>query len=434
MSIRKKLLIMDTILIFVLIFISVYLMTYVSTISQNEILKEDLIQSVLNISNTLVDENGNIDIAADINYHNDDIYIAVYKKTDDGEYFITGELPSDSSTPSFKNGDIKEVDGYIYYDYYINISSRNTTYIIRGIKCNTTSINTMLIVVALIILPLLTIASIFISFFIFKNALSPITKLTEEVNYISSTTDITKHINIGSKDITIKSLEESFNQMLDRLNEMFKSEEELTSDISHELRTPLAVILGEGEYALECDDNDERIESLKIILKETNKMIHITNELLEFQRMKNHDSIILEKNDVSYILNEMLIPINDKNIKLIKNIEENVCFDINETLFIEMIQNLLDNAVKYGKENGTITLTLKNNIITVSDDGIGISEEDQQKIFMRFYQVDKSRSNKNSLGLGLSFVSEIARLHKATITVRSKLGLGSKFIIDFNKH
>ena len=197
-------------------------------------------------------------------------------------------------------------------------------------------------------------------------------------------------------------------------------------------RTPLSVILGETEYALECNDEKEIIESLKVILKESNQMIRITKELLEFQRMKNHDNISKENLNVSMILEEMNI-INEKNIKLIKRIKPNIYLDINETLFIEMIQNLLDNASKYGKENGTTILELTDNEIIVSDDGIGIKKEDLNKIFMRFYQVDKSRTNKNSLGLGLAFVNQIAKLHNFTIEVESEFTKGSKFIIKFNK-
>ena len=110
----------------------------------------------------------------------------------------------------------------------------------------------------------------------------------------------------------MKQLETSFNKMLIRLKNLFESEEELTSDISHELRTPLSVILGETEYALECNDEKEIIESLKVILKESNQMIRITKELLEFQRMKNHDNISKENLNVSMILEEMNI-INKKN-------------------------------------------------------------------------------------------------------------------------
>ena len=93
--------------------------------------------------------------------------------------------------------------------------------------------------------------------------------LNNEVNLITSSIDFSKEIKITSNDPDVKQLETSFNKMLIRLKNLFESEEELTSDISHELRTPLSVILGETEYALECNDEKEIIESLKVILKES---------------------------------------------------------------------------------------------------------------------------------------------------------------------
>lgn len=430
MSIRKKLLLIYTILIAVLVFFSSFLMIYVSTASQRDLLKTSLLQRVIDVSNSLVDSNGLIDISADVNYYSENVYIGIFKE--DGT-FIAGMLPDNYIATDFNNGEITETNNkLIYYDYYLVLNARDNIYV-RGIITNTITVSSVLLLTSAIVIPILMIIAVIASFFIFKKALDPITQLTKSVDLITSTDDFSKKIEITSKDPDIKLLEKSFNKMLERLEALFKAEEELTSDVSHELRTPLSVMLGECEYALECNDENERIESLNVILKETNKMIHITKELLEFQRMKNHDNIELIDSNVSKILEDMTI-VSDKNIKLVKNIKPDVHLKINETLFIEMVQNLLDNACKYGIENGTTTLTLTDNQIIVSDNGIGISSENKDKIFMRFYQVDKSRSNKNSLGLGLSFVAEIARLHNAQIKVESELGKGSSFIITFNNN
>lgn len=429
MSIRKKLLLIYTILIAVLVFFSSFLMIYVSTASQRDALKTSLLQRVIEVSNSLVDSNGVIDISANVNYYSDGVYIGIFKE--DGT-FIAGKLPEGYVSSSFSNGQITEINHnkFIYYDYYLDLNARDNIYV-RGITSNSITVSSVLLITSAIVIPVLLIIAVIASFFIFKKTLDPITQLTKSVDLITSTDDFSNKIEITSKDPDIKLLEKSFNKMLGRLKDLFQAEEELTSDVSHELRTPLSVMLGECEYALECNDENERVESLNVILKETNKMIHITKELLEFQRMKNHDNIELVDMNASAILEDMTI-VSDKNIKLVKNIKPNVHLKINETLFIEMVQNLLDNACKYGVPNGITTLTLTDNQIIISDNGIGISSEDKDKIFMRFYQVDKSRSNKNSLGLGLSFVAEIARLHNASINVESELGKGSSFIITFN--
>ena len=428
MSIKKRLLIIDAALLAFLVFVCSFLLIYVTTVSQKESLKNDLLQRVLSVSEQLVDPNGNIDYSANIDYFYDNIYISVHKE--DGTY-ITGSIPENYIETPLSDRELTEVDGYYYYDLKLSLKSKGVRYL-RGIIPNNTSLSSIVLIFLAIIVPLLTIAAIILNYFLIKRALSPINELNNEVNLITSSIDFSKEIKITSHDPDVKQLETSFNKMLIRLKDLFESEEELTSDISHELRTPLSVILGETEYALECNDEKEIIESLKVILKESNQMIRITKELLEFQRMKNHDNISKENLNVSMILEEMNI-INEKNIKLIKRIKPNIYLDINETLFIEMIQNLLDNASKYGKENGTTILELTDNEIIVSDDGIGIKKEDLNKIFMRFYQVDKSRTNKNSLGLGLAFVNQIAKLHNFTIEVESEFTKGSKFIIKFNK-
>lgn len=377
MSIRKKLLLIYTILIAVLVFFSSFLMIYVSTASQRDALKTSLLQRVIEVSNSLVDSNGVIDISANVNYYSDGVYIGIFKE--DGT-FIAGKLPEGYVSSSFSNGQITEINHnkFIYYDYYLDLNARDNIYV-RGITSNSITVSSVLLITSAIVIPVLLIIAVIASFFIFKKTLDPITQLTKSVDLITSTDDFSNKIEITSKDPDIKLLEKSFNKMLGRLKDLFQAEEELTSDVSHELRTPLSVMLGECEYALECNDENERVESLNVILKETNKMIHITKELLEFQRMKNHDNIELVDMNASAILEDMTI-VSDKNIKLVKNIKPNVHLKINETLFIEMVQNLLDNACKYGVPNGTTTLTLTDNQIIISDNGIGISSEDKDRI------------------------------------------------------
>ena len=99
-----------------------------------------------------------------------------------------------------------------------------------------------------------------------------------------------------------------------------------------------------------------------------------------------------------------------------------------------MVTNLLDNAVKYGKSGGNVWVTLKRDekvVLTVKDDGIGMSEETLSHVYERMYQADKSRSAGAGLGLGLSFVKEISRLLNCTVSVESKLGEGSVFTVTF---
>ena len=101
-------------------------------------------------------------------------------------------------------------------------------------------------------------------------------------------------------------------------------------------------------------------------------------------------------------------------------------------LLEEMVRNLVDNAIKYNVEKGSVRVSVKNGCLTVEDTGIGVDQQDQQKIFERFYRVDKSRSREaGGTGLGLSIVKHIAQLHNAQISLASELGKGTKISVRF---
>ena len=123
----------------------------------------------------------------------------------------------------------------------------------------------------------------------------------------------------------------------------------------------------------------------------------------------------------------------ERNLSFSSTLEEGIFVYADEDMIIRSVINLINNAISYSKENGHIDLLLKRNdsvaIISVKDDGIGISEEDQKRIFDRFFQVDKARSSSSS-GLGLALVKEMAALNNVTISVESKLGYGSVFTLS----
>ena len=124
-----------------------------------------------------------------------------------------------------------------------------------------------------------------------------------------------------------------------------------------------------------------------------------------------------------------------KDITLQADIQPEVeaCFDV--TLISRLLQNLIDNAVRYGRQGGHIWVTLrrekKDILLAVRDDGIGIAQEQQEKIWQRFYQVDASRGSEGGTGLGLTMVRQIAALHGGTVTVESASGQGSCFTLRF---
>ena len=229
--------------------------------------------------------------------------------------------------------------------------------------------------------------------------------------------------------------------MFYKLQTTLENEKQFTSDASHELRTPVAVIMSECEYVLDCADSlDDAKESVESIKRQSDKMSKLIDELLTITRMdKNTQKLNFENVDISELLSfvcDEQEEIHDGSKTLIRSIAPDIHSNADHLLLTRLFINLISNAYQYGKDGGTITVTLEednNNIVfSVIDDGIGIAKEHLQKIWERFYQVDSSRTN-GSMGLGLSMVKWIAECHNGAVTVESEVGKGSKFVFVMPK-
>lgn len=217
---------------------------------------------------------------------------------------------------------------------------------------------------------------------------------------------------------------------------------DLMTNVSHELRTPLTSILGYIE-TLDDDEMGDNKRYIDIIKRNTNRLILIVNDLLVLSELENK-KIELEKSDVEIeklVSNVSMLfehRLKDNPLELKVNIESRV-----KTLFADeyrleqLLINLVDNAIKYS-EKGKIWLNVseeKDNIVfEVKDTGIGMSDEHLQRIFERFYTVDKSRSRRSGgTGLGLSIVKHIVKLHDGEIDVTSEPNKGTRFKISLPK-
>ena len=226
--------------------------------------------------------------------------------------------------------------------------------------------------------------------------------------------------------------------MFDKLQKSFENEVQFTSDVSHELRTPISVIMTQSEYGKDIEMTPEEAKhTFNIIFKESKKMSQLVSQLLTLVRIdKGHLKLNLENIDIGELLEISLetqqINANKKNINFITNIEENIFTFIDEIMILRAFNNIISNAIFYGKENGFVKISLKkeNNkiFITFEDNGIGISKENLDKIWIRFFQADSSRTTDNS-GLGLPMVKGIIEAHNGNISVTSELGKGTTFSI-----
>ena len=176
-----------------------------------------------------------------------------------------------------------------------------------------------------------------------------------------------------------------------------------------------------------------------MIQKQCKRTMALIQQLLQLSRTMDKEAVMeKERLDLSALCRDMVDEYSkvaeEQGIEMEANIENQIFFNGDQTLLIRMMANLLTNAVKYNEAPGTVWMTLsrneKNTVITVSDDGIGISEEDQKNIFNRFYKADRSRAHEgDSFGLGLAMVRWIAEAHGGEISVESTLGQGSVFTV-----
>ena len=217
---------------------------------------------------------------------------------------------------------------------------------------------------------------------------------------------------------------------------------EFVSNVTHELKTPLTSIRGFVETLKNgaLNDPDVSVKFLDIIDIEAERLYILINDILqlsEIEAMRKDDHIA--QNNLAQIINEVVLLLESsaskKNIKLDVITEPNIEIWANKNRIKQMLINLIDNAIKYNIENGSVFIkSSKSNgktIISIKDTGIGIPEKHQARIFERFYRVDKGRSrNMGGTGLGLSIVKHIVNLYSGDIRIISEPGKGTEFIIQ----
>lgn len=213
---------------------------------------------------------------------------------------------------------------------------------------------------------------------------------------------------------------------------------EFTSNVGHELRTPLTSINGYAELLSIGKVNEGDVKKIGgTILEEGKRLLKLIESMMNLSKLEEMDQIIKEDLRVDDIIKNTLelyeLKANEKNIVLKQELEQ-INYQGNKKLIEEIVYNLVDNAYKYGHENGFIKVSLIDNktnfIIKVEDNGIGISDKDQEKIFERFYTVDTSRHMKGSSGIGLSIVKHAVEKIGGKIYLESVEGKGTMFTIE----
>ena len=219
-----------------------------------------------------------------------------------------------------------------------------------------------------------------------------------------------------------------------------KVRQEFTSNVSHELKTPLHVISGYAELIKEGIVKDSDVKEFgEKIYSEASRMSKLVEDIMKISKLESDKTIektqLNLKNIVVAIVDSLMIEADKKNVKFKLSLNDCLINGNYDSIY-SLIFNLVDNAIKYNKTNGKITIKLQevsnNVILSVKDTGIGIPKEDLDRIFERFYRVDKSRSkDSGGTGLGLAIVKHSLIVNNATIKVESELKKGSTFTVTF---
>ena len=282
-----------------------------------------------------------------------------------------------------------------------------------------------------------TVLSGILAYFVSGHALKPLHSFASQVERVQMNNLADMRIDEDALP-EFKQLSQSFNQMLERLNDAFAAQRQFTGNAAHELRTPLALLQAQLELfsAEHPDMQPETAEFLSLLREQTERLTRLTKTLLEMSNLRQ-----VARNErirLAPMIEEIftdLAPLSDK-CGVTLTAEGVGIMTGSDALIYRLIFNLTENAVKYNRPGGSVRVSVAQEpeklLIRVSDNGCGIPEEYQQSIFQPFFRVDKSRSREcGGAGLGLSLVWEIADIHGGSVRVEESSKNGTVIAAEF---
>ncbi len=400
-------------------------------------------------SDELEFDDGKLD-TDDVDFFKKGVYTLLYSQN--GEH-IKGDFPEESiSTIPFNDKQTTEfiADGtqYYIYDRLSPVEDSSSLVWIRGIIAidEVASATSNILQMALLSMPFFVVFGALGCYFIAKITFRPIDNIIKTAEEIRESENLALRINLKGGSPEIRKLSDTFDKMFERLESAFEAEKQFTSDVSHELRTPTAVILAQCEYAIgENITLEDKEDALETVQRQALKMSSLISNLLSLIRLdRGTQKAELRNINLSELVKEVC-----EEQKLVAPVDTNLTYDIQPdvngmfdyTMINRLLTNLLSNSFNYKKESSLVNVhvalskTDTEIILSVKDDGIGIAKEHKEKIWNRFYQVDSSRttSQYGSMGLGLSMVAQIAKLHGAKILLETEIDKGSLFTVKFFK-
>ena len=294
-----------------------------------------------------------------------------------------------------------------------------------------------------------------VTFFVSGRALKPLKEFSETVEKVQAQ-NLADYTIEENRIAELDRLRTSYNKMLLRLSESFETQRRFTGNAAHELRTPLALIQAQLDLYHTTEHPDSTTvagETIQMVTEQNERLSKLVRTLLdmsELQTVSRNDRIELHSL-IEEVLTDLEPLAQEKKVELIQRsqgagakADEELFLTGSDILIYRMLYNLVENAIKYNREDGTVTVSAirkKNEVVlTVSDTGNGIDEAFREQIFEPFFRVDKSRSRElGGVGLGLAMVREVVRVHDGTIEVYTNKHSGTTFEVkigigaDFEK-
>jgi signal transduction histidine kinase len=286
---------------------------------------------------------------------------------------------------------------------------------------------------------LVGILTIVLVFIVSHYLIAPLKRTVNVVRRMATGQLFLRIPNNGKDEYAI--LAKAFNNMTEKLEQVDKTRNEFVSNVSHEMKTPLSAMKVLSESILLQDSAPEEMyrEFLQDINSEVDRMTNLTNDLLALvkidQREQGLNILPVDLNQMVEEILKRLSPLAEKkNIALIYEAERQVQIFADDIKLSLAVSNIVDNGIKYTPKGGTVKVNVNSDyqsaLITIQDTGIGIPEEEHDKIFNRFYRVDKTRDRETGgTGLGLAISHSIVLLHNGSIRINSSQDEGSVFII-----
>ncbi len=287
--------------------------------------------------------------------------------------------------------------------------------------------------------PFVLLALYFITRYLAQKSIRPVQTLTESAGKISRE-NLNTRISLPRRNDELYILTETINSLLNRIENTFLLEKQFSSDASHELRTPLSVLKGTLELMIrKPHPADYYVVKTRACLGEVNRMSVLVDQLLLLARYEKEQELPgMVLTSMDDLINRMIARhaevLEQKKITLDLNVCSHLKVSTNPFMAEQILENIFSNAIKYSVENGTVRIIFDDNgTLIITDEGIGMNQEELSKIFNRFYRVDQSRNFRvKGYGLGLAIAKRFADLLQITIKVESEPQKGTSFTLVFS--